>query len=200
MKIEYEATFPNIDKDETRKKLKKASMVLVQTEFLQKRCTFNLPKGHEINGGWLRVRDEGNKITLTIKIVGEDTIENQKEITLEVDNFNEAVELLETIGCEKKSFQETKRELWKLGNVEIMIDEWPYLEPFVEIEGPSEQDVKKISERLGFDYSKALFCSITTLYSQKYNLSHDYINNQIPEITFNGKNPFEKLGIKEYEK
>lgn len=193
MKIEYEATFPNVDKNKIREKLKKAGAKLIRPEFLQKRVTFNFPSGHKIDGGWLRVRDEGDKITMTIKIVGEDTIENQKEITLLVDNFDEAVKFLETVGCEKKSFQETKRELWKLDDIEIMIDEWPYLEPFIEIEGSSETDVKKISERLGFDYSKALFCSITTLYSQKYNLSHDYINNQIPEITFNGKNPFEKL-------
>ncbi len=193
MKIEYEATFPNINKNEIRERLKKAGAQLMRPEFLQKRSTFNLPKGHEIKGGWLRVRDEGDKITLTLKIVGEDTIENQKEITLSVDNFNEAVEFLENIGCEKKSFQETKREIWKIDGAEIMVDEWPFLEPFAEIEGSSEDEVRKISEKIGFDFSKALFCSITTLYSQKYGLSHDFINNQIPEITFNEKNPFEKL-------
>ena len=193
MKIEYEATFPNINKDEIRERLKKTGAVLIKPEFLQKRCTFNLPRGHEIKGGWLRVRDEDDKITMTLKVVGEDIIENQKEVALLVDNFNEAVEFLKNIGCEKKSFQETKREIWKLENVEIMIDEWPHLEPLVEIEGSSEDEVRRISEKLGFNYSEALFCSATTLYSSKYSLSNDYINNRIPEITFKGKNPFENL-------
>ena len=190
MKIEYEATFPNINKDEIRKRLKEAGAVLTQPEFLQKRATFNLPKGHEIKGDWLRVRDEGDKITMTLKVVDGDQIHNQKEITLKIENFEEAVKLLETIGCQKKSYQETKRELWMLDEVEIDIDEWPYLEPYVEIEGKSEEAVKNVSKKLGFDYSKALFCCVTTLYNLKYGIYEEVINNQIPEITFEGKNPF----------
>lgn len=190
MQIEYEATFPNINKNELRDRLKKLGAKIVKPEFLQKRYTFNLPKGHERQNTWVRVRDEGDRITMTVKTVGEDTIENQKEITIDVNDFNETVEFLSIVGCQKKSYQETKREIWELDNVEIMIDEWPFLEPFVEVEGQSEEEVKKLSEKLGFDYQKALFCSITKLYSQKYNLPHEYINNNIPEITFFGNNPF----------
>ena len=133
MKIEYEAKFPNIDKDEMREKLKNAGAVLVRPEFMQKRVTFNFPEGHEISGGWLRVRDEGDKIT---------------------------------------------------------IDEWPFLEPCVEVEGKSEEEVKKVSEKIGFDYGKALFCCVTTLYNIKYGTPEEIINNHTPEIVFEGKNPF----------
>ena len=193
MKIEYEAKFPNIDKDEIRERLKKAGAQLVRPEFLQKRCTFNLPKGHEINGGWLRVRDEGDKITMTLKIVDGEKIENQKEIILKVDNFSEAENFLILLGCNKKSYQETKREMWELDGVEVDIDEWPYLEPYVEVEGKNEEAVNKVSEKLGFDYDKAIFCCVTTLYNMKYGTPEEVINNQIPEITFEGKNPFENL-------
>lgn len=193
MKIEYEATFPNIDKDKIRERLKKAGAVLLRPEFLQKRCTFNLPSGHEINGGWLRVRDEGDKITMTLKVVDGEKIENQKEIILEVENFSEAENFLVSLGCCKKSYQETKREIWNLDGVEVDIDEWPHLEPYVEVEGESEEMVKKVSEKIGFDYSQALFCCVTTLYQMKYGTPEEVINNQIPEITFEGKNPFENL-------
>ncbi|NBS41741.1 hypothetical protein EBS80_03705, partial [bacterium] len=60
MHIEYEATFENVDKDAIRAKLKEAGATLVRPEFVQKRVVFNLPKGHEIPGGWLRVRNEGD--------------------------------------------------------------------------------------------------------------------------------------------
>ncbi|MFA4817544.1 MAG: CYTH domain-containing protein [Parcubacteria group bacterium] len=193
MKIEYEATFPNIDKDEIRERLKKAGAILARPEFLQKRCTFNLPEGHEINGGWLRVRDEGDKITMTLKIVDGEKIENQKEIILKVDYFSEAEDFLISLGCRKKSYQETKREIWKLDGVEVDIDEWPYLEPYIEVEGENEEEVKKVSEKLGFDYNKAIFCCVTALYNMKYGTPEEVINNQIPEITFEGKNPFENL-------
>lgn len=191
MQIEYEATFPNINKGEIREKLKKVGAILVRPEFLQKRITLNLPAGHEIKGGWLRVRDEGDKITMTLKVVDGEQIHNQKEINLEVDSFEEAVRLLETAGCKKKSYQETKREIWILDEVEIAIDEWPFLEPFVEIEGQSEKDVRDVSEKLGFDYGKALFCAVGTLYAKKYNVSEEFINNEIPLIDFKN-NPFVK--------
>lgn len=193
MKIEYEATFANIDKNDVRKRLKRIGAVLKKPEFLQKRITFNLPKGNEIDGGWLRVRDEEDRITMTLKVVNGNKIHNQKETTLKVDNFDEAVKFLEGVGCQKKSYQETKRELWTLDNVEIAIDEWPFLEPYVEVEGNSEMEVREVSEKIGFDYSKALFCCVSTLYSMKYGVPEEFINNKIPEITFESKNPFEKI-------
>jgi len=190
METEYEATFTAIDKNEIRSKLKKIGAYLIRPEFLQKRVVFNLPQGHEISGGWLRVRDEGDKITMSLKVVEGDKIESQKEIYLKIDNFDKAVELLSSIGCQKKSYQETKRELWHLGNVEITIDEWPFLEPFVEVEGQSEAQVKKISQKMGFDWAKAKFCAIGTLYYEKYGLSLSAINNKTPKIVFDMDNPF----------
>ncbi|EKE10654.1 MAG: Adenylate cyclase [uncultured bacterium] len=192
MQIEYEATFLNVDKDEMRGRLKQAGAVLARPEFLQKRITFNLPSGHEIAGGWLRVRDEGDKITTTLKIVDGNQIHNQKEINLQVDSFEEAVKFLETIGCRRKSYQETRRELWTLDDVEIAIDEWPFLEPYVEVEGRSEESVKEVSAKLKFDYGQALFCCVSTLYSMKYKMPEEFINNQVSEITFEGENPFNK--------
>ncbi|MFA5155240.1 MAG: CYTH domain-containing protein [Patescibacteria group bacterium] len=190
MAIEYEATFTNIDKAEMRARLKEAGAILAKPEFLQKRVVFNLPSGHEIPGGWLRVRDEQDRITMSLKIINGDKIENQTEVCLQVDNFTEAVNFLEMIGGQKKAYQESRRELWRLDGVEITIDEWPYLEPYVEIEGSSEAAVKKVSLKLGFDYQQALFCGITTLYQNKYGLGEDYINNHIARVTFEDPNPF----------
>ncbi len=192
MQIEYEATFTDVDKDEIRGRLKKAGAKLSRPEFLQKRVTFNFPESQKRDDAWLRVRDEGDRITMIVKIVDGDRIENQKEIGLTVDNFDEAVELLEIIGCRKKSYQETKRELWKLDDVEITLDEWPFLEPLVEIEGESEYAVKNVSEKLGFDYEQAFFGCVSPLYAKKYGVSEEFINNHVPRIVFGGEKPFVK--------
>ena len=177
MKIEYEATFPDVDKREVREKLLAVGATLVKPEFLQKRVVFNLPKGHEIPGGWVRVRDEGDRITMSLKVVDGEHIENQKETCLTVDDFDEAVNLLLSLGCEKKSYQETKRELWTLGGTEVTIDEWPFLRPFVEVEGQSEESVKQVSEKLGFDYAQALFGAVDILYIRQYpHLTKERIN------------------------
>ena len=190
MQIEYEATYPTVDKEEMRHTLQTAGASLVRPEYLQKRVVFNLPDGLNVKGGWLRVRDEGNRITMSLKVVDGEGIASQREVLLAVDNFEKADELLTLLGAPKKAYQENKRELWMINGVEITIDEWPFLEPFIEIEGLSEDIVKKTSEMLGFDYSKALFCSVTTLYSKKYGLPDATINNDIPKIVFDMENPF----------
>lgn len=120
-------------------------------------------------------------------------IDDQKEISLIIDDFGKGVEFLEVIGCKKKSYQETKREIWKLDDTEICIDQQPFLEPFVEIEGKSEKETKAVAEKLGFDYSKAWFCATGLIYSRKYDISVEIVNNEIPKITFDMENPFLKI-------
>jgi len=188
MKIEYEATFTNIDKDEVRERLRQAGAVLVKPEFLQKRVVFNLPNNDP--NSWLRVRDEGDKITMSLKKVEGSNIQDQKETCFTVSDFEEAREFLHLLGCQYKSYQETKRELWTLDGAEITIDEWPYLEPFVEIEALDEDTVKELAFKLSFIYEQAYFGAVDVLYGKKYNCPLDVINLQTPRITFDDPNPF----------
>lgn len=190
MDIEYEATFLQTNKEEMQAKLKSIKATLIKPETLMKREVFLLPKGHEIPHGWLRVRDEGDCITMSFKITDNGAIESQKEICLKVDNFEKATDFLKQIGCQTKAFQENKREIWQKNGVEICLDEWPFLEPYTEIEGPDEESVKGIAKELEFDYAKALFCSVGKIYSLKYGLSEDIINNYTSEIVFGKNNPF----------
>lgn len=192
MDIEFEATYLDISKDEIRKTLKKSGGVLKKSEFMQRRIVFSLPSGHEIKGGWLRVRDEGGKTTLTLKVVDGDNIEGQKEVLLGIDSLEKADQLLQLIGCKRNAYQESKREIWEIDGVEVTIDEWPFLEPYIEIEGKSKDEVIKISNKLGYDFKDALFCSVDKIYSLKYGISEEIINKQTPELTFTMKNPFIK--------
>lgn len=190
MPTEYEAKFTDIDKDAIRQQLQRLGATLVKPETLQKRVVFFLPNGHEIAGGWLRVRDEGNKVTMSLKVVNGIQITDQKELMLTVDSFDIATSFLTSIGCVQKSYQENKRETWALDGTEITIDEWPFLEPFVEIEGASEDVVIKASEKLGFDWSQAVFGSTHLLTSQKYGIPEQVLNNEIPSVVFGGINPY----------
>jgi len=191
MDIEYEATFLNINKDDIREKLKNVRAKLIKPEFLQKRFNFIPPK-ILIKYSWIRVRDEGDKITMSYKAIKGDKIKDQKEINLVIDDFKKGIEFLEAIGCRRKAYQETKREIWNLDGVEICIDEWPFLEPFVEIEGKLEKEVRAVSKKLGFDYSKAWFCAVGLIYSKKYDIPPEVIDNEIKKITFDMENPFLK--------
>jgi len=191
MKIEYEATFLDIHVSDFKNKLLEAGAFLVSPEFLQRRVTLELPSEKRDANTWLRVRDEGGKITLTLKSVDGKTITGQKEILVTVSDFNETVSLLQSIGCEKKSYQESKREMWKLDDVEITLDTWPFLDTYVEIEGPNESAVQQVSGKLGLNYSEAVFDTVNAIYKSKYGKTLDELDSEIlKHFTFDIKNPF----------
>ena len=195
MQIEYEAVFTDIDKDAFRETLKASGAQLERAEYLMTRSAFHLPNT-SVQGaakrGWARVRDEGNKITMSVKVIDGEGIESQKEACVTIDTYDQGMALLTAMGCTEKAHQETKRELWMLEGVEITIDTWPFLEPFVEVEGKSEAAVREVAQKLGFDWVEAKFCAVDTLFSEKYDISQDQINNYTPEIVFDMENPFLK--------
>ncbi len=191
MNIEYEATFLNIDKDNIRKRLIEIGAKCKKQEFLQKRYIFNLPHDDSV-GQWIRVRDESDKITMSWKQIVGKGMESQKEIELEIDSFENGVEFVKKIGCNLVSYQETKREIWSIDEVEIMIDTWPWLNTFIEIEASTEACVVEVAKMLDFDYEEAIFDSVDYIYSKEYGISREQICNHTPFITFDTVNPFKK--------
>lgn len=191
METEWEATFWPIIKDEVRAKLKSIGAVLVYPERLMRRINLYPPDEEYGNRAFVRVRDEGEKITMSLKDMSGTTIDEQKEIELTVDSFDTAQAFLRQLGCKDKNYQETKRELWKLDDVEITIDEWPFLEPLVEIEGASEAEVRKVSEQLGYVWTEARFCSADKLYAERYSVESRFVNRDIPRLLFDMESPFQ---------
>ena len=53
--------------------------------------------------------------------------------------------------------------------------------------------MKEVSQKIGFDYSKAFFASTTEFYKLKYGLSIKTINDKVPRIAFDMENPFLKF-------
>lgn len=179
MELELEAVFIEVDKNALREKLVENNATLVQSETLMKRIIFDTGEN-----SYIRVRDEGKQITVTYKnVIDASRINGTKEINLTVDNFNHAVEFIKALGFKPKADQETMRESWTLGNVEIDIDTWPWLPTYVEIEGPTVEDVKNVSALLGFDYQNAHFGCVDEIYKLYYNVTNDDIN-YCPEIKF----------------
>jgi adenylate cyclase class 2 len=190
MKIEYEAKFLDINKDKIRKKLRAIGARLIKSEFLQKRFNFHLPGKLRENRAWLRVRNESDKITLSLKKIDGKKIHNQKELNIEISDFETGVKILKSIGCEIRMYQETKREIWQFKKVEITIDTWPFLRPFVEIESDSEVKVKMAARKLGMDYKKAVFGPVGRVYKMKYGISPSFYEGKNQKLTFESRNPF----------
>lgn len=185
MYTEFEATILDIKKDDLRKRLKKVGAKLIYKERLMRRYIFAPFQTGSIHGKWIRVRDEGDKITMSIKMVAGKKIEDQKEICLKINSFEDGYDFLKQLGLKQKAYQETKREFWTLSGTEVTIDTWPGLEPFMEVEGKSEKTVKAVVKKLGYDYSKAVFGAVDLIYKIKLGIPADVINNKTPLLSFN---------------
>jgi len=184
METEIEAKFLNIDLDAFRKNLTQNGAKLIHSERLMRRKNFDYADSRlEKIGGWIRVRDEGNQITLAYKQLIDRSLEGTKEISLSVSSFDAICDLLLAVGFHLKSYQETRRERWELEGVEITIDTWPWIPTFVECEAVDERQLKNIIERLGFDWKNALHGSVETAYQAYYNVSEEAIDNW-ENITF----------------
>ena len=184
MQTEIEAKFLNVDVVTIRQSLAAQGATRVHEERLMRRKNFDYPDSRlEHVGGWIRVRDEGDKTTLAYKQLVDRTIEGTKEISLVVEDFETISNLLLAIGLVNKSYQETKREKWLLDDVEVTIDTWPWIKTFVELEGPSETALQNVALKLGFDWSKASHGSVETAYQAEYNVTEAEIDGW-QSITF----------------
>lgn len=175
---EYEAKFINIDVAKLRENLNNLGFIRVKEESLMARKAYGLKDNPN---KWARVRDEGDKITMTIKEEDKTLgIHGVKEAEVVVDNFEMACSFLEFCGFYEKAYQETKREIWAKGSVEIMIDTWPGLKPFIEIESDAVDQVEKTAIALGFDMKNAFYGGVGNIYEHLYSLDV----NHLPVITF----------------
>lgn len=178
MEIEIEAKFLDVNAGALRTALEKAGATLVHEERLMRRKNFDHTDSRlEKIGGWIRVRDEGDKTTLTYKQLSNRTIEGTKEIEVVVNDFDKTTDFLLAIGMDNKSYQETKRERWELDGVEVTIDTWPWIPTFVELEGKSEGKLKNVAEKLGLSWVNAMHGSVETAYQAVYSVSEAEVDS-----------------------
>lgn len=183
MKKEIEATFLSVNKDSVRAKLKEAGFELKTPEYLMRRKTFDFSHVAPGQNKWGRVRQESDKITMTVKEIRGTGINDTYEVELIVNDFDTACAFFEACGIPAKAFQENMREVWVRDGVEATIDTWPGLNPFVEIEGENETIVRNVAEELGFDFEKAIFGSVDLVYEKELGIPAETII-RLPEITF----------------
>ncbi|MDK2898851.1 MAG: adenylate cyclase, class 2 [Patescibacteria group bacterium] len=178
MQTEIEAKWLSIDLNKVRARLRDIGAILIAPERLMTRRTYDYDNHRlcKVNG-WIRVRDEGNKVTLSYKQLNDRTLHGTKEVCVEVDSFSKTCDFLNAIGMKSKSYQETRRESWKLGNAEIELDTWPWIPSFVEIEASDEGELKSVAEKLDFDYSKALHGSVELAYQAIYDVTEEEIDS-----------------------
>lgn len=184
MKTEFEAKFINVDINDIRNRLKQNGATLEKPMHEMKRVTIDTPEMKK-KDAFVRIRDEGDKTTITYKQFDSLSVDGAKEHEIVVDSFNEAVSLFSAAGLKYGSFQESRRETWVLSGAEVVIDQWPWLNPYIEVEGTSSEHVQQVAEKLGFKWNTALFGDVMAAFRAQYpHLSKNDTIGNLPEVRF----------------
>ncbi len=178
MQTEIEVKFTDVDIDDVRRRLEAAGAHLEHPMRDMRRALIE-EDHHAVENMFIRIRDEGDKVTLCLKkktkSLEESTIDSTYEIETTVGDFDKTIELFKVAGWHYMTYQESRRETWLLDDVEVVIDEWPWINPYIEIEGATEDAVRAGAKKLGFDWNGAMFGSVDVIYNRDY-----------PEMTVRG--------------
>lgn len=167
---EIEVKFLDIDKKSLEEKLVSLGAVKVG-EYFYRRSVFDYSDLRlDKDGAWVRLRDEGDKIMLSFKQrlgmqgnSGNDTGMYERET--EVEDFDATADILRKIGLTDKFYFENRRTRYTLHGTEFDIDEWPLLNPYLEIEAKSWESVDQAINLLGFKKEEAKKFSTTQIYA-----------------------------------
>ncbi len=188
MAEEIEVKFLNVNLASLEAKLLEVGAEKVG-DFFYRRRVFDYPdwrldKAHS----WLRLRDEGEKITLSFKKRlgaekhdGTGNDDGMEETEIIVNDFEKTAQLLLSIGFIEKHYVENKRTRWTKEGVEFDIDIYPELEPYLEIESDSWQKIDEAIVWLGLNPEDKRIFSTNQIYKMKGVTVGDYIR-----ITFEG--------------
>lgn len=181
---EIEGKFLGIDIEEIEQKLRALGAQFIGEKFM--RSTIFDYDGFTLDAklAWLRLRTDGTVTTLAFKQrlganeSGNDT--GMLEIETEVQDFKTMEQIMLSLGMIVKFSNEKKRRSWEKDGVMYDIDTWPRLDPYLEIEASSWEEVDEGARALGLDPNAKLICSTTQIYEQAGIRDKDFI-----KMTFN---------------
>ena len=119
---------------------------------------------------WVRLRQSNDKIELTVKHVYEKSygsIQKVKECEIKVSDLDETNKLLEEMGIVRRNYQEKTRHSFKYKDAEIELDEWPSLEPYMEIECEDQSIIDEVIKKLNFEVKEIVSLNTQQLYKRK---------------------------------
>jgi adenylate cyclase class 2 len=187
--VEYEGRILDINPEEMRDKAKSLGGYMKAPLTLYRRAVFKLC---DIQRGFVRVRDEGDKTTLTAKIFKNPDFPEEYELQIK-ESFEQGQKFLQALNLHEKAYHETIREKWfipkyigsKTELCELTIDFIPGLPPYSEIECKTKQDLHQACNLLKIQYKDLMFGGYGNVFVHYYGITANEINNVIPRLTFN---------------
>jgi len=163
MAIEHEAKILDVDPELAERLILGKGGVKV-AERLMRRYVYDITPGDQSK--WIRLRDTGTEVTLTVKEIKHDGIDGTHEVEVTVDDFEATNALLATLGFTPKGYQENKRTSYELDGAQLELDRWPLLPPYLEIEAESKEEVIRIACLLGYSEDDLTGENTTKVYAR----------------------------------
>ena len=197
--MEYEYAFKKYNKKKILSQIQKLDGIFFG-HFIFKVIVFLHP--HEGNKTYIRIRDEGYKCTMTTK-----TKTNKSQFSIEneviIDDFNEAVKILYSLGCKKKYYYEKMREIWKIKDTEVIFDIGPGVPEIMEIEAKNKRILDNIVKQFGIKKDIINKSKYINKYKELYNfyvpsdidLTFDNVKRKLSKYVKKNKKLFDKLVI-----
>ena len=184
MPKEYEAKFLNIDVDSIKKILRKNGAKKLHEPIKYYRVIFKRCEEKGDKPGFVRIRDEGSKVTMTTKVFENIKFPQEHEVTIG-ETFEQGLKFLRSIGLEEKSYQETIREKWThpLAH-EITFDIIPGLPIYMEIDCTDEDKLNKLVSLLKLDKKNMHYGSYDKTFTEYYGIPYQKIIDKTPKLTF----------------
>lgn len=145
---EFETKVLNINVTEIEEKLQKSWAKVIEDTTLMKRRVFNSKSHDDGQGKRFRLRKKWEKTTLTYKERWWTKIWSTHELEVEIKDFDTMAEILKKIKREVMLYQENKRKIYMVNDIEFCIDSRPKIPTYLEIESTNIEKVKKWLELL----------------------------------------------------
>ena len=173
LQTEFEIKFFINKREDLIETIKSLWWIQKYPQWLMRRVNFD-PMNMYTGKAFIRVRDEGDKVTCTYKSLQNDIskIDCVWETEVIVSNFDDMLGIFKGLGMEYRSYQETKREKRVIqtreGEVEFCLDMRPGVPEFLEIEGPNQSIVEEFALKLWFDISQGMFGYADAVYEKAW--------------------------------
>ncbi len=134
---------------------------------------------------WIRLRETDNLATVTTKHIlkkdNQSDKQNVLETEIEVPAIEEANELLEQLGFVHRNYQEKRRITYLVNGIEVDIDFWPLIPPYIEIEDEDSDKINATIDLLNLRDYEIVSCNTEEVY-KKYNINiYDYRELRLDE-------------------
>lgn len=158
MPKEYEYRFNDYNKKEIITKLKELGAKYFGT-FKFRVMVFIDQNNSE---KYIRIRDEGHRVTMTIKNNLTDKFPIENEVI--INDFDEGINILLQLNCKKKYYYEKYREIWNLKNSEVIFDMNPGIPELMEVESLKKTELDYLCKKLELNISNYQGFSNNKLY------------------------------------